>query len=89
MTNQGCQSIISRTKKLIIPTNFHCFHAINSVLLSRLLHLLGFYHWDVILSEIVLITAGLLELDYFFHCSYWLTEPRPHIGGIPLKNKQK
>ena len=53
-------------KKIIIPTNFCCCHAINSVLLSRLLHLLGFYHCDVILSEIVLINAGLLEwLDYF------------------------
>ena len=48
-------------KKKTIPTIFCCFHALYSVLLSRLPHLLGFYHCDIILSEIVLITAGLFE----------------------------
>ena len=56
-------------KKIIIRKFFYCFHTINSVLLSRLLQLLGLYHCDVISSEIVLITAGLFEwLDYFSQC---------------------
>ena len=46
-----------------------CFHAVNSVILARLLLLLEFYHCDVVLPEIVLIIAGLLEwLDYFSQC---------------------
>ena len=61
VTNQDCQSITLRTKKIIIPTNFCGFHAINNVLLERLLHLLGFYHSNINLSEIVLLNAGLLE----------------------------
>ena len=72
VTNQDCQSINLRTKKITLPTNFCCFHAIISVLLARLLYPLGFYHCDVVLSEIVLINTGLLEwLDYFSQCNLW------------------
>ena len=64
-------------KKNIARTTFCFFHAVNSVLLARLMYLLLIHHQDVIFTAVVLINARLFGgLHYFFQCtilSLWIT----------------